>query len=73
MKGISDLALLSPCKHNLNLHISRENYVANMYINPTRLQMRLGNPINPGWREDSTLQWADDCFPENVLDVLESL
>ena len=34
--------------------------------------MRLGDPINPGWREDGTLQWADDCFTENVLGVLES-
>ena len=31
MKGISDLALLPPCKDNLKLHISRANYVANMY------------------------------------------
>ena len=72
MKRINDVALLSPCKHNLNLHISRANYVANMYINPTRLQMCLNDPINPEWKEGSTLQWADDCFPENVLYVLEN-
>ena len=72
MKGISDLALLTPCKQNLNLHISRANYVANMYINATRLQMCLDDQINHRWREDGTVQWADDCFPENVLDVWES-
>ena len=37
MKRISDLALLPPCKGNLNLHISQANYVANMYVNVIKL------------------------------------
>ena len=44
-KGISDLALLPPCKDNLNLHISRPNYVASMYVHAIKLHMCLDDPI----------------------------
>ena len=42
MKRINDVALLPPYKDNLKLHISRVNYVANMYDkteNAIRLHM----------------------------------
>ena len=44
-KGISDLALLPPCKDNLNLLISRPNYVASMYVHAIKLHMCLDDPI----------------------------
>ena len=44
-KGISDLALLPPCKDNLNLNISRPNYVASMYVHAIKLHMCLDDPI----------------------------
>ena len=72
MKAISDLALSPPCKDNLKLHISRANYVANMYVNAIRLYMCLDDPIYHGWKEDGTFQWKDDCFPENITDILEN-
>ena len=72
MKGISDLVLLPPCKDNLKLHISRANYVANMYVNAVKLHMCLDDPIYHGWKQDGTVQWRDDCFPENITDVLET-
>ena len=45
IKGISNLALLPPCKDNLKLRISRANYVANMYVNAVRLHLCLDNAI----------------------------
>ena len=67
MKGVSDLALLPPCKGNLKLHISGAHYVANMYVNAIKLHMCLGYPtyhdnitdfLKTCDRED------DDCFSE---------
>ena len=72
MKEISDLALLPPCKNDLKLHISRVNYVVNMYVNAIRLHMCLDDPIYHGWKQGGTVQWIDDCFPENINDVLET-
>ena len=72
MKGISDLALLPPCKDNLKLHISRANYVANMYLNAIELHRCLDDPIYHRWKQCGTVQWRDDCFPENINDVLET-
>ena len=48
MKGISDLALLPPCKDSLKFHISRVNYVATMHVNAIRLHMCLNDPIYHG-------------------------
>ena len=62
MEEISDLALLPPCKGNLNLHISRAIYVANMYVNAIRLHMCLDDPVYHGWSQDDTVQWRGDCF-----------
>ena len=56
MEEISDLALLPPCKGNLNLHISRAIYVANMYVNAIRLHMCLDDPVYHGWSQDDTVQ-----------------
>ena len=66
MKGISDLPLLPPWKDNQKLHISQANYVA------IRLNMCLDDPICHGWKQDVTVQWRDDCFPEDITDVLET-
>ena len=67
MKGISDLALLPPGKNNLKLYISRAKYVANMYVNTIRLHMCLDDPIYHEWKQDDTVQWRDNCFPEISL------
>ena len=56
MEEIIDLALLPPCKGNLNLHISRAIYVANMYVNAIRLHMCLDDPVYHGWSQDDTVQ-----------------
>ena len=72
MKGISDFALLPPGKNNLKLYISRAKYVANMYVNTIRLHMCLDDPIYHEWKQDDTVQWRDNCFPENITDVLET-
>ena len=72
VKGISDLALLPPCKDKLNLHISRANYVANMYLNAIELRTCFDDPIYHRWKQEGTVQWEDDCFPENITDVLET-
>ena len=69
MKGISDLALLPPCKDNLKFHISRVNYVANMHVNAIRLHMCLNDPIYHGWKDNAPVRWRGDCFPENITDV----
>ena len=64
--------MLPPCKDNLKLHISRANYVADMYVNATRLRMCLDHRIYHGWKQDATVQWKDDYFAENITDVLET-
>ena len=69
-KGIIDLVLLPPCKGNLQLHISRANYVANIYVNAIRLNMCLDDPEDHGWKSDGAVEWIEDCFPDNVSQVL---
>ena len=73
IKRISDLTLLPPCKENLKLHISRANDVANMYVNAIKLHMCVDDPTYHGWKQDGTVQWKDDCFLENIDNVLELL
>ena len=72
MKGISDLVLLPSCKDNLNLQISRGYYEANMYVNAIKLHMCLDDAIYYEWQQDGTVQWRDDCFPENITDILKT-
>ena len=67
MKGISDLALLPPCKDNLKLHISRAYYVANMYVNALRLHMCLDDPTYHEWKQDGNGEMT-----ENITDFLET-
>ena len=72
MKGINELTLLPPCKDNLKLHISRANYVGNMYVTATRLHMCLDDAMHHKWKQDGKVQWRNDCFFENITDVLET-
>ena len=49
---------------NLNFHVFRANYVANMYLNVTRLHMSLDPRIYHGLKEDGLVQWVkiSRCF-----------
>ena len=47
------LCNLPSCLKNLSRHISRSNYVANIYERADRLNMCLDNPCEHGWDEKS--------------------
>ena len=37
-----------------------------------RLHMFLDDPTYHGLKQDVTVQWKNNCFPENITDVLET-
>ena len=65
-----ELCNLPPCLENLLLHISRSNYVANIYERADRLNICLDNPCEHGWDEKGIAVWSTESFPEDVADLL---
>ena len=50
------------------LHPAR--YVANLYLEANRLMMLLNSPSLHGWTANGEPEWTDQCFPDNVRDLL---
>ena len=72
VKAISE-TLLPSSKDNLKLHISRANYVANMYVNAIKLHMSWWSNISrmeTRWH-CSMERWLLPC-PENITTVSET-
>ena len=64
------LIMLPPCSRNLEFHIRRSNYEANLYSEANRLMMLLSSPSLHGWTTNGEPEWTDQCFPDNVHDLL---
>ena len=69
-KKAVDLFLIPPCSRNLTLHIRRSNYVANMYSEANRLMMLLESPSLHGWNANGEPEWTEQCFPDDLHDLL---
>lgn len=54
-----DLLLLPPCQRNLNFHINRSNYVANLYSEAGRLMMLLDSPTLHVWHTNGDPRWTE--------------
>ena len=65
-----DLSLLPPCKKSLLLHVSRANYISNIWRQSSTAVTRLGEPQNHGWNDDYTLRWCDTPYPNDTAEFL---
>ena len=45
-------------------------YVANLYSEANRLMMLLDSPSLHGWTANGEPEWTDQCFPDDVRDLL---
>ena len=64
-----DVTLLPPCQDNLNLHIDRSCYVANLYSESIRLEMLLDSPSIHGWEDEGNAIWYETYFPDDITDL----
>ena len=62
--------MLPPCSRNLEFHTRRSNYVANLYSEANRLMMLFDSPSLHGWTANAEYEWTDQCFPDDVRDLL---
>ena len=44
--------------------------MANLYLEANRLMMLLNSPSLHGWTANGEPEWTDQCFPDNVRDLL---
>ena len=65
-----DLMLLPPCQDNLNFHIDRSCYIANIYSESIRLEMLLDFPSLHGWDVEGNPIWCETYFPDDISDLL---
>ena len=65
-----ELIMLPPCSRNLEFHTRRSNYVANLYSEANRLMMLFDSPSLHGWTANAEYEWTDQCFPDDVRDLL---
>ncbi len=59
-KKIVDLSLLPPCKANLQYHIIRSNYVADIFRHADQLVLAVKDPANHGWDRDRKIVWSNE-------------
>ena len=62
--------MLPPCSRNLEFHTRRLNYVANLHSEANQLMMLLDSPLLHGWTANGDPEWTDQCFPDDVCDLL---
>jgi len=62
-----EVIMLPPCSRNLEFHTQRLNYVANLFSEANRL---LDSPSLHGWTANGEPEWTDQCFPDDVRDIL---
>ena len=65
-----ELIMLPPCSRNLEFPIRHSNHVANLYSEANRLMMLLDSPSLHGWTAIGEQEWTDQCFPDDVRDLL---
>ena len=65
-----ELIMLPPCSRNLEFHTGHSNYVANLYSEARQLMMLLDSPLLHGWTANGEPEWTDQCFPDDVRDLL---
>ena len=64
------LIMLPPCSRNLEFHTRRSNYVVNLYSEANRLMMLLDSPSLHGRTANGEPEWMNQCFPDDVRDLL---
>ncbi len=72
---VTDLSLLPPCKSSLLRHIQRANYVARIWRQSSRPMMQIDTPTLHGWKQDLSVDWVHEPYPDNIneLSVNEDL
>ncbi len=61
---------MPPCSVNLQLHIARSAYLANIYRNVEQLQMRIQSRTDHGWDAKENVTWSVAMYRGNVSDIL---
>ena len=69
-KQVIDLSLLPPCKKSLLLHVSRANYISNIWRQSSTAVTRLDEPQNHGWNDDYTLRWCGTLYLDDIAQFL---
>ena len=69
-KQVIDLSLLPPCKKSLLLHVSRANYISNIWRQSSTAVTRLDEPQNHGWNDNFTLRWCNTPYPDDIAEFL---
>ena len=67
---LTDLSILPPCQSALNLHIMRANYVAKIWKLAGTAIVDLPLPSHHGWYADSSIQWTEEIFPQDITTLL---
>ena len=62
--------MLPPCSRNLKFHTRRSNYLAKLYSEASRFMMLLNSPLLHQWTANGEPEWMDQCFPDDVRDLL---
>ena len=57
-------------QESLRCHATRSNYVAYIFQRPDQLIRDVMEPTNHGWERERKIVWSNECYPQNVSDLL---
>ena len=67
--NVVDLALLPPCSTTLWKHTARAHHIAKIWKHATEPLQCLNSFQYNGWLEDGNVDWIDQMFPEDLVDI----
>ena len=67
---IHDLSTFPPCRQVLEYHSRRSNAIAYIWKHSLSSNVDYPNTIECGWEVNGDIHWIDECFPEEVEDIL---
>ena len=65
-----ELIMSPPCSRILEFPTWHWNHVTNLYSEANRSMMLLDSPLLHGWTAIGEPEWTDQCFPDDLRDLL---
>ena len=67
---VTDISLLPPCKSSLRKHANCANFIAGMWRKAHQTRMIPEEPQFHGWMTDLQIDWIDEPFPDDIVELL---